>query len=67
MKENHVDIFGFAEINKSMDSVSKSKWQSVIRKQYYLSRTTHSESTIKVGTDYKPGGTMTTITGKWQA
>jgi hypothetical protein len=27
----------------------------------------HSESSTKVGSDYKPGGTMTTITGKWQA
>jgi hypothetical protein len=50
-----------------MDGVAKLQWKSMIQKQYYLSRTIHSESKLKTGSDYKPGGTMTTITGKWQA
>jgi hypothetical protein len=67
MKENNIDIFGFAEINKSMESLTKNHWQSMIRKQFYLSRTIHSESSTKTESAYKPGGTMTTITGRWQA
>jgi hypothetical protein len=37
MKENNVEIFGFAEINISMDNFSKNRWHSIIKKQYYLS------------------------------
>jgi hypothetical protein len=50
-----------------MDSLARFQWKSVIQKQFYLSQTIHLESTIKTGLDYKPGGMMTTITGKWQA
>jgi hypothetical protein len=32
MKENNIDIFEFAEINKSMESLNKNRWQSMIRK-----------------------------------
>jgi exonuclease III len=67
MKENNIDIFGFAEINKSMDNFALNWWKSTIRKQFYLSRMIHSESTTKTDSEYKPGGTLTTITGKWQA
>jgi hypothetical protein len=67
MKENNVNIFGLVEINKSMDNFSKHRWQSIIKKHFYYSRTIHSESTTRTETDYKPGGTLTTITGKWQA
>jgi hypothetical protein len=67
MKENNIDIFGFAEINKSIDSFAKHKWQAILRKQFYLSRSIHSESSSKTDSEYKPGGTMTTVTGKWQA
>jgi hypothetical protein len=34
MKENNIDIFGFAEINKTMESLNKNRWQSMIRKQF---------------------------------
>jgi hypothetical protein len=67
MHELKIDWFGFAETNKSMDNFSKQRWVSTIQKQFYFSRTTHSESAITTDTDYKPGGTLTTITGKWQA
>jgi hypothetical protein len=67
MRENHIDIFGFAETNKLMSGISRNQWQSVIRKQFYFSRTIHSESLTKANSEYKPGGTMTTITGKWQS
>lgn len=67
MKENNINIFGFAEINKSMDNFSRHRWQLIIKKHFYLSRTIHSESATRTETEYKPGGTITTITGKWQA
>jgi exonuclease III len=67
MKDLNIDIFGFAEINKSMDNFSKQKWTGIIQKQFYLSRTIHSESSVKFDSEYKPGGTITTVTGKWQA
>jgi hypothetical protein len=67
MKENHIDIFGFVETNKSMTGILRNQWQPIIRKQFYFSRTIHSESSTKTESKYKPGGTMTTITGKWQS
>jgi hypothetical protein len=51
MKELKVDMFGFAEINKSMDNYSKQKWTSIIQKQYYLSKTIHSESSVETISD----------------
>jgi hypothetical protein len=67
MKELHVDIFGFAEINRSLNRGYKKEWIDIIRKLFYYSRTTHSESNIHFESLYKPGGSMTTITGKWQS
>jgi hypothetical protein len=67
MKDLKIDIFGFAEINKSMNNLSKQRWTNIIQKCFYLSRTTHSESSASFDSDYKPGGTLTTVTGKWQA
>jgi hypothetical protein len=67
MKELEVEIFGFAEINKSMTNFSKHKWTSIIQKQFYFSRMVHSESAATTEYEYKPGGTLTTVTGKWQA
>jgi hypothetical protein len=66
MSELNTSIFGFAELNKSMTRGSLD-WRSTLRKIYYYSRTSFSESSVQFDTDYKPGGTMTTITGKWQA
>jgi hypothetical protein len=67
MSELNVSIFGFAEINKSLNKGLGFDWRSILRKIFYYSRTTFSESTISFDTNYKPGGTMMTITGKWQA
>jgi hypothetical protein len=66
MKELNIDRFGFAETNKSMNDYSKQRWTGIVQKQFYFSRSIHSES-IKFDMDYKPGGTLTTVTGKWQA
>jgi hypothetical protein len=66
MKELNVDILGFAEINKSMDDFLKQRWTRVIQKKFYLSQTIHSENSVKFDMEYKPGGTITAVTGKWQ-
>jgi hypothetical protein len=67
MKELQVDIFGFAETNQQMNRGGKYKWTDLIRRHYYYSRTVHSESKVITDMNYKPGGTISTITGKWQA
>jgi hypothetical protein len=67
MSELNVSIFGFAEINKSLNKGLGFDWRSTLRKIFYYSRTSFSESSRSFDTSYKPGGTMTTITGKWQA
>jgi hypothetical protein len=67
MKEINADVFGFAEINQQLNHGNKIKWYDTIRKHFYYSRSIHSESNIRTDTTYKPGGTITTITGKWQA
>jgi hypothetical protein len=67
MQELNVSIFGFAEINKSLNRGYNQDWKDTIRKIFYYSRTTHSESKVQTETSYKPGGTMTTIKGKWQS
>jgi hypothetical protein len=67
MSELNVSIFGFAEINKSLNKGLGFDWRSTLRKIFYYSRTSFSESSVSFDTNYKPGGTMTTITGKWQA
>lgn len=66
MSELNTSIFGFAELNKSMTKGSLD-WRSTLQKIFYYSRTSLSESSVQFETSYKPGGTMTTITGKWQA
>jgi hypothetical protein len=66
MKELQVDIFGFAELNKTMNHGKKLNWTHIMRKYFYYSRSAHSESNIKMNS-YKPGGTMTMVTGKWQS
>jgi hypothetical protein len=67
MKELNVDIFGFTEINKSINYGYNNEWRAITRKLFYHERTAHSESNIELESSYKPGGTMTTITGKWQS
>jgi hypothetical protein len=67
MKELSADIFGFAETNQQMDRGEKFKWMEMTRKHFYYSRAMYSESKIQFKQSYKPGGTFTTITGKWQS
>jgi hypothetical protein len=54
MKELNVDIFGFAEINRTMQNGAQHKWEQVTRKMYKYSRTIASESDIPTE-NYKPG------------
>jgi hypothetical protein len=67
MREMEANIFGFAELNQSLSQGYRNKWLTTIKKIFYYSRSTHSESRVQLETAYKPGGTMTTITGKWQS
>jgi hypothetical protein len=66
MAELKVSLFGFAEINQTLRHGAQNKWVQVTRKFFAHSKMTYSESDISMNS-YKPGGTMTTITGKWQA
>jgi hypothetical protein len=67
MKELNANIFGFTEINQTMAGGELHKWTDIIKKHFYYSRTNFSESNVKTESKYKPGGTMTTVTGKWQS
>jgi hypothetical protein len=66
MAELQVSIFGFAEINQTLRQGAQHKWVQVTRKFFAHSKMTYSESDVPMHS-YKPGGTMTTITGKWRA
>jgi hypothetical protein len=66
MKELRADIFGFTEINRTMERGIKQKWEQTTRKLFQHSRTINSKSKIPAE-HYKPGGTLMMITGKWQA
>jgi hypothetical protein len=67
MKELNVDIFGLAEINRSLNRGYNNEWKETIRKIFTYGRSIHSESKIQLESSYKPGGTITTVTGKWQS
>jgi hypothetical protein len=66
MKEIKADVFGLAELNRTMNGGEKQRWLNVTKKFFYYSRTACSESDINLDA-YKLGGTLTTITGKWQS
>jgi hypothetical protein len=66
MNELKANIFGFAEINRTLNHGIKQKWEGVTRKIFTHSRMIQSESDI-FADNYKPGGMMPTVTGKWQA
>jgi hypothetical protein len=66
MTELQINIFGFVEINQTLNHGKKFKWTEITRKYFYYNRSSHSESSIPM-TSYKSGGTMTTVTGKWQS
>jgi hypothetical protein len=67
MRELNADIFGFAKVNRSLNRGYSNKWTTLIKKVFYYSRNINSECNIQLETPYKPGGTITTITGKWQS
>jgi hypothetical protein len=67
MKELNITCFGLAEINTSMKGYLFQKWNDITRKIVRVSKSETSESDIKLDTDYKPGGTITTIVDKWQS
>jgi hypothetical protein len=46
MKELRADIFGFVEINQTMERGIKQKWEQTTRKLFQHSRTINSESKI---------------------
>jgi hypothetical protein len=66
MKELQIDIFGFIELNKIMDRGKKFKWIKTMKKYFDYSHYVNSESNVEMES-YKPGSTMTTVTGKWQS
>jgi hypothetical protein len=67
MRELNANIFGLVKLNQQMMKGDKGKWTEPIRKIFKYSRNIHSESSIVTDSNYKPGGTMTIITGKWQS
>jgi hypothetical protein len=67
MHDLEADIIGMAEINKSLQNQLRTQWKNTAIKFFTHCKITHSESKIKFNSDYKPGGTMSIATGKWQA
>jgi hypothetical protein len=67
MHEVNVDIFGLAKLNQQMQRGGLRKWTDPIQKVFKHSRYVHSESKNDTESNYKPGGTMTVVTGKWQS
>jgi hypothetical protein len=67
MKELKVDIFGFVEINQSLSRGYSTEWKDTIRKIFTFGHSIHSESNVQLQSSYKPGGTLTTTTAKWQS
>jgi hypothetical protein len=67
MKELNITGFGFSEINTTFRGLAYNKWNNITRKIFKHSRIIASESNIIPDNSYKPGGTLTAITGKWQS
>jgi hypothetical protein len=67
MQELNITIFGFAKLNQTLTRSYNSKWKETLRKIFYYSQTNFAKSSITLESKYKPGGTMTTVTGKWQS
>jgi hypothetical protein len=59
--------FGFAETNTTHRGRYYEKWHSITKKIFKTSPTITSESDIIYDQHYKPGGTLTTVVGKWQS
>jgi hypothetical protein len=67
VKELNITCFGFAELNTLMKGYQYHKWNDITRKVFRVSKSETSESDIRMDTDYKQGGTSTTIVDKWQS
>jgi hypothetical protein len=67
MSELNITCFGFAEINTTLRGTAFHKWNDITRQTFKQSKCSFSESDITVDNNYKPGGTLTMIVGKWQA
>jgi hypothetical protein len=67
MAELNITCFGFVEINTTLRGPTFSKWADITRKTFQFSRSSSSESDMKFDSNYKPGGTLTTVVGGWQA
>jgi hypothetical protein len=67
MAELNITCFGLVEINTTLRGLAFTKWNNITRKTFRHSKCSSSESDIKLNNDYKPGGTLMTVVGKWQA
>jgi hypothetical protein len=68
MQELDITCFGFSEINTTFRGSAYQKWNnSITRETFRRSKVITSESDIRYEHEYKPGGTLTAIIGKWQS
>jgi hypothetical protein len=67
MQEFKVQIMGFVEINKSLNNQLRHQWKDVAKKFFKHNKITHSESKVNLGSEYKPGGTLSMTCEKWHA
>lgn len=67
MSEINITCFGLAEINTTLRRAAYTKWNDITRRTFRTSKCSFSESDIQSSGHYKPGGTITTVVGKWQA
>jgi hypothetical protein len=67
MLDLNVTGFGFTELNTTLKGLQFRRWNEITRRTFQTSKTITSESDILTDSTYKPGGTATTIVGKWQA
>jgi hypothetical protein len=67
MLDLNITGFGFTELNTTLKGLQYRRWNEITRRIFRTSKTVISESDIQSDSIYKPGGTATTIVGKWQA
>jgi hypothetical protein len=67
MSDLNITCFGLVEINTTLRGSAFHKWNDITRRTFKHSKCCFSESDITLENNYKPGGTLTTIVGKWQA
>jgi hypothetical protein len=67
LMEHNVTCFGIAETNTSFAHPQAKEYIKKIQQSFKHSRYSTSERVSNKVERYKPGGTMTVITGKWQA